>query len=536
MAHLLIFPFGVKKEYNVNCTLDNGPIEFISSEPHNVFAIAIRLHDTHYIVIPKNENAKKDFGIWFENSFINKFKKNELTEQDFKLMETLIRDKEKFDLVSDKEQAYLDYLFIRNNQRLTINTDQTDFPPRPSKSFSLLTKWYFQFWKMAEDVKLKTLDKSPESLNMYEIEFIKQRISEINREYFPELLQVGEKQISPAQHEYTEERNSITAFKKWLIERKEDLEKVRFHKPLQSKQDIEELTKEKLAYYGFDHLQIERLFTWKDHETALINNRGYFWASNKEMKIYSGIAGKEKHFSKSLLPEHHKLPKEKFETFDELFNYAVRVGSVKLSEKNYNFSYKTEESAHNLGFNIWLQNYKGWEYGNKIMYKERLTRENWVEYLTYCENEKIELEKKAQIIKKNWQPKTLPIQQTETKAEQETIETKPIFKPATKEKKSYSHREIAIAYCVMGITITSENAGGILKKHSNLKSADKLLQKRLNRVSELSALSENKSADTKHLTSLGNAKRLISGMKNKKAITDIDRIITAFKTAYNNHY
>ena len=88
----------------------------------------------------------------------------------------------------------------------------------------------------------------------------------------------------------------------------------------------------------------------------------------------------------------------------------------------------------------------------------------------------------------------------------------------------------------MGITITSENAGGILKKHSNLKSADKLLQKRLNRVSELSALSENKSADTKHLTSLGNAKRLISGMKNKKAITDIDRIITAFKTAYNNHY
>ena len=115
--------------------------------------------------------------------------------------------------------------------------------------------------------------------------------------------------------------------------------------------------------------------------------------------------------------------------------------------------------------------------------------------------------------------------------------------PTKKEKqiksqgeKKYSHKEIAIAHCVMGVIITSENAENILKRHSKLTSPGKLLQKRITKTSDLTKLSNNKTADSKHLKSLESAKRLISGTKNKKGLTDIDRIITAFKTAMDNHY
>jgi len=101
---------------------------------------------------------------------------------------------------------------------------------------------------------------------------------------------------------------------------------------------------------------------------------------------------------------------------------------------------------------------------------------------------------------------------------------------------SYSIKQIAIAYSIMNILITSENAETILKEHSKFTSASKLLQKRINKVSELSKISENKTADTKHLKDLQAAKRLMSGMKNKNAINDIDRVIAAFTTAYKNKY
>ena len=102
--------------------------------------------------------------------------------------------------------------------------------------------------------------------------------------------------------------------------------------------------------------------------------------------------------------------------------------------------------------------------------------------------------------------------------------------------KNFSHRQIAIAYCVLNIVITSENAKEILQKYSQTRSTAKLLQKRINKASELTKISENKTTDTKYLQDLKEAKRLISGIKNKKANTDIDRIITAFQTAYDNHY
>ena len=127
-----------------------------------------------------------------------------------------------------------------------------------------------------------------------------------------------------------------------------------------------------------------------------------------------------------------------------------------------------------------------------------------------------------------------PLQPTETKPEQLLSKNKKVAQPQN--EKNYSLKEIAIAYGIMSITITSENADNILKKHSALTSAGKLLQKRVNHVSKLSLLSENKTVDSKHLKSLENAKRLLSGIKNKKGLTDINRIITAFKTAFDSHY
>src|ERR1019366_6852908 len=45
--------------------------------------------------------------------------------------------------------------------------------------------------------------------------------------------------------------------------------------------------------------------------------------------------------------------------------------------------------------------------------------------------------------------------------------------------KNYSQKQITIAYCVMGIPITTENATIILSKHSQTKSAAKFLTKRI---------------------------------------------------------
>jgi hypothetical protein len=104
------------------------------------------------------------------------------------------------------------------------------------------------------------------------------------------------------------------------------------------------------------------------------------------------------------------------------------------------------------------------------------------------------------------------------------------------ENNKFSQRQIAIAYCILNIPITTENAENILSKYSETKCVGKLLTKRVYKIGDLTKLSSNKTTDTKHLNDLKAAKRLISGRKNKNAITDISRIITAFETAYNSHY
>jgi len=89
---------------------------------------------------------------------------------------------------------------------------------------------------------------------------------------------------------------------------------------------------------------------------------------------------------------------------------------------------------------------------------------------------------------------------------------------------SYSQKQIAIAYYVMGITITEKNAKGIIEKHSTTKSK-KILQKLITKTNQLTVLTNNKTTDTKHLRDLKEAKRLLSGIKMKKSKHDINFII-----------
>lgn len=105
-------------------------------------------------------------------------------------------------------------------------------------------------------------------------------------------------------------------------------------------------------------------------------------------------------------------------------------------------------------------------------------------------------------------------------------------KPSTKK---FSQKQVAIAYFMMGIIITEKNAISILEKHSNTSSL-KILQKLYTKPSQLTALSDNHAANTKHKNDLKAAKQLLSGMKNKKGVEAIIPIIAAFETAYNSKY
>ena len=111
-----------------------------------------------------------------------------------------------------------------------------------------------------------------------------------------------------------------------------------------------------------------------------------------------------------------------------------------------------------------------------------------------------------------------------------------INKSNTEQEKNYSLRQVAIAYAVMGVQITNDNASEILNKHTIYRSVSKLLAKRVYRVNDLINTTGNKTVDTKHLKNLEAAKRLISGMKNKEMEKSISCIITAFQNNFNTTY
>ena len=109
-------------------------------------------------------------------------------------------------------------------------------------------------------------------------------------------------------------------------------------------------------------------------------------------------------------------------------------------------------------------------------------------------------------------------------------------KPNVKQdERSYSLRQVCIAYHFMG-GINEDNAAKLLKAHTRFESVAKLMAKRIKKPSDLTQLSENKTADKKKLKDLLAAKRLISGKKNNEALKHITHTITQFQTALQNNY
>jgi hypothetical protein len=105
-----------------------------------------------------------------------------------------------------------------------------------------------------------------------------------------------------------------------------------------------------------------------------------------------------------------------------------------------------------------------------------------------------------------------------------------------KSDKEYSLKEVAIACFAMGITLTNDNYKEYVTKYCPNKDGAKIVQKRINRTTDLTNITENKSADSKHLKALMGAKRLLSGIDNRKAIKELDHYIQAFQVNFDNHY
>lgn len=105
-----------------------------------------------------------------------------------------------------------------------------------------------------------------------------------------------------------------------------------------------------------------------------------------------------------------------------------------------------------------------------------------------------------------------------------------------KSRRYYSNRQIAIAYQVMGILITKNNATDIMKKYSANKSVQKFLSNSNISNDAMTFFSDYKHPNTKLLHDLYAAKTIIVGKKKQKASDEINRIIADFEARYERKY
>lgn len=103
-------------------------------------------------------------------------------------------------------------------------------------------------------------------------------------------------------------------------------------------------------------------------------------------------------------------------------------------------------------------------------------------------------------------------------------------------RKLFSNRQIAIAYQLMGLSITKNNALDILEKYSTNRSVQKFLTRCNVSTDEMTFFSELKSQNTKLLHDLKAAKIIISGKKKQKALDEINRIIAKYQATYDKEY
>ncbi|MFT5213417.1 MAG: hypothetical protein ACI9WV_001139 [Patiriisocius sp.] len=102
-------------------------------------------------------------------------------------------------------------------------------------------------------------------------------------------------------------------------------------------------------------------------------------------------------------------------------------------------------------------------------------------------------------------------------------------------KNNYSQKQVAIAYFFLDIPINEGTYLEIITKYTTTTS-NKILQKLITKNSQLTTVTGNKTSDTKHKTDLIKVKGLLSGIKNEKALDDLNEVITTFQDNYDKYY
>ena len=131
---------------------------------------------------------------------------------------------------------------------------------------------------------------------------------------------------------------------------------------------------------------------------------------------------------------------ENFKSFDELFENAIRYGSI---EQPKDTAHKeTIRSYYNFAFNEWLSQNKGWKFGDTKSYMKFLTRAYWLEFKQHEDTLKSKSKFEFEEIKKSWQSSS-----ADTKTDKLKV------------------NQIALIHVYEGVQITRENAGEIAAKH-----------------------------------------------------------------------
>jgi hypothetical protein len=91
---------------------------------------------------------------------------------------------------------------------------------------------------------------------------------------------------------------------------------------------IEKLTKQKMVEFGFDKEQIEKLLTWDNYEINIVNNKGFYYASNIENKIYSETDAYTKCYFKD-----ETKPEFPFNDFDLVPKYFELLTANYIAER-----------------------------------------------------------------------------------------------------------------------------------------------------------------------------------------------------------
>jgi hypothetical protein len=110
--------------------------------------------------------------------------------------------------------------------------------------------------------------------------------------------------------------------------------------------------------------------------------------------------------------EEPRQSRDCFSSFKELFETAIQMESIKTSE--HILSNEALKSYHNFCFNVWLQDYRNWEYGDEEQYRLLLTKANWRQYLLHELQLEGERKQRYETEKASWQiPSTRNHQQPE---------------------------------------------------------------------------------------------------------------------------